>query len=214
MASPRTELFKTPICRLSYAQGLFKPGTYGDDKDAKPKFNPSFIFEDKDKPFFEPYLLEVLKEMKDGVKRFKEELIRNPLIRGDGPEAKYKTGDHAGEIKPGLGKGFFFIRPTAQPDNPPSVWFRDKNKQETEEVVYSGCYGKAILNVYAWKDGKGLSFGISGFQRFPHPTYGDGELLFTGGKGNFDTDKWSETIADEGPTPETNGKGAASLFGD
>lgn len=216
MASPRTELFKGPFCRLMYAKGLFTPGTYGNDKDAKPKFNPSFVFEDKDKPFFEPYLMEVLKEMTDGVKRFKAELIKNPLIRGDGPEAKYKDGDHAGEIKPGLGKGLFFIRPTAQPDSPPSVWFRDKNKQETEDVVYSGCYGKPILNVYAWKDGKGISFGISGFQRIPHPSYGDGERLFSGGKGDFSADKWNETIADEGPVPEAakSGGGAASLFGD
>ena len=130
-------------------------------------------------------------------------------MAGDGKEAHSKK---TGELQLGLGPDVFFIRPTANEDRPPRVWHRDPNKQETEETVYSGCYGKAILNAFAWNNsssGDGVSFGLSGFQKLQ-----DGERL--GGSGGIDPAKWSETIPDEGPVPESarSGGGAASLFGD
>ena len=209
MASIHSAEFKTPLSRLSYAKGLFVPGTYQNDPKATPKFNPTLIFPIKEKLFFEPFLMEVLKQMPKGIERFKAGVLNNPLIPGDGPEAKFKDGDRVGEIKPGLGKEFFFIRPTAQPDKPPAVWWKNSNIQETEATVYSGCYGKGVLNIYAWKDGKGISFGIAGFQK-----HAEGERL--GGAGPIDKEKWSETIADEGEAPAetTGGKGAGGLFGE
>ena len=111
-----------------------------------------------------------------------------------------------------MGPDVFFIRPSANKDRPPAVWWKDPNKQEDETTVYSGCYGKAILNCFAWhndKSGDGVSFGIQGWQK-----HSEGERL--GGAGPIDKEKWSETIADEGEAPaETaGGKGAGGLFGD
>lgn len=212
MSENRTELFRTPLCRLLFAKGLFTTGTYQNDPKATPKYNPTFIFPNKDKKFFEPKLLEVLNKMPDGLKRFKNELIRNPLLAGDGKEAKFKEGEKAGEIKPGLGADVFFIRATAQADKPPAVWWKNPNVQEKSDVVYDGCYGFAILNIYEWKDGKGISFGVTGFQK-SH----DGERLFDGGGGgSLDKSKWHETIADEGAAPEStkSGAGAGGLFGE
>ena len=68
-----------------------------------------------------------------------------------------------------------------------------------------------MLNAYTWdhpKNGRGVSFGISMFQKLQ-----EGERL--GGSGGVDTDKFFESVADEGPVPEdaTTGAGASGLFG-
>ena len=74
MATPRTVDFKAPLCRLSYAKGLFVAERYQGDPNATLKFTPSFIWPNKDKAFFEPYILEVLKQMDKGVERFKTDM--------------------------------------------------------------------------------------------------------------------------------------------
>ena len=95
-----------------------------------------------------------------GIEKAKAGLIKSPFLAGDGKEARNKQ---SGELHPGMGPDVFFIRPSANKDRPPAVWWKDPNKQEDETTVYSGCYGKAILNCFAWhndKSGDGVSFGI------------------------------------------------------
>ena len=107
-----------------------------------------------------------------GIEKAKAGLIKSPFLAGDGKEARNKQ---SGELHPGMGPDVFFIRPSANKDRPPAVWWKDPNKQEDETTVYSGCYGKAILNCFAWhndKSGDGVSFGISGFQK-----HADGDRL-------------------------------------
>jgi hypothetical protein len=212
----RLDDFKAPagkgiLCRLSYANGLFKARSQEEGKP--PRFGATLIFSNAQKSELGKMIQKLIEETPGwgakGLERFKAGLIKNPILAGDGKEAR---DSGTGEIKPGLGAEFFFIRPGASADRPPAVWWKDPNKQETEATVYSGCYGKAILNVYSYKhpkSGDGVTFGISGFQKIQ-----EGDRL--GGGGAIDKEKWSETIADEGEAPaETaGGKGAGGLFGD
>ena len=200
--------FKTPLGRISYSRDMFKARP---NKNGKLKFGCTLIFPKTDRKFFEEIIMKVLVEEwgPAGIERAKKGLIKIPLLSGDGKEAHNKT---TGELNEGMGPDVFFIRPTANEDRPPRVWYKDPNKQETEQEVYSGCYGKAILHFYAWnqeESGDMVSAGISGFQKLK-----DGERL--GGSGGIDPEKWSETIADEGPAPKSakTGAGAGGLFGD
>ena len=208
MANARSEDFKSELGRLSYAQSLFKARTQEGSTTAK--FGCTLIFPKSYRPTLEKIVAKVITDQwgPTGMDRAKKGLIKIPFLAGDGKEAHSKK---TGELNPGLGPDVFFIRPTANEDRPPRVWWKDPNKQETEDTVYSGCHGKAILNAFAWSaaSGDGVSFGILGFQKLQ-----EGERL--GGSGGVDTEKFHETIADEGPAPETtkSGAGASGLFGD
>lgn len=208
MAKARSQDFKSPICRLSFAQTLFKPRAQEEGK-AK-QYGCTLIFPKSDRPALEARIIEVIKaEWGDkGLTNARNGLIKSPFLAGDGKEARNKT---TGELHPGMGPDVFFIRPKANEDRPPFVIWKDPNTQETEATVYSGCYGKAVLNIFAWQNaqsGDGVSFGLQGFQKFR-----DGERL--GGGAPADPEKWAETIDDEGDAPESTrtGAGAAGLFG-
>ena len=213
MANARSEDFKSPHCRLSYAQSLFK-AREPEGGGAK-KFGCTLIFDKADRKLLEEIVAKVIKDRwgPAGIERAKKGLIKSPFLAGDGKEAHSKK---TGDLHAGLGPDVFFIRPTANEDRPPRVWWKNTNTPVGEDVAYSGAYGKAVLNAFAWSatSGDGVSFGIQGFQRIAHPKHGDGERL--GGSGGIDPEKWNEIIADEGPVPETakSGGGAASLFGD
>lgn len=200
--------FKTPECRLSYASGLFKARAV---KNGVPKFGCTLIFPKSAKAILEAEIAKVLiGEWGDkGIARAKAGVIKTPILLGDGKEAKNKE---TGEINAGLGPDVIFIRPNANADRPPAIRWKDPNLQETEANVYSGCYGKAVLNVYAWHFGDtntdGVSFGVAFFQKLR-----EGERL--GGAGPIDAEKYMESVADEGPAPDStkDGSGAAGLFG-
>ncbi|MDE2096613.1 MAG: DUF2815 family protein [Patescibacteria group bacterium] len=173
------------------------------------KYGCTLIFPKSDRAALEAKIADVIKaEWGDkGFAMAKSGVIKNPILAGDGKEARSKE---TGELHPGMGPDVIFIRVQSGEDNAPWVRWKDKNTQETETTVYSGCYGKAVVNAFAWKNpegGLGVSFGISGFQKLE-----DGERL--GGSGGSDPDKWVETIDDVGSAPEsTKGAGAAGLFG-
>jgi hypothetical protein len=208
MAMARSEDFMTPMCRLSYAQTLFKARSAAEG--AAKKFGATLIFPKADRAVLEKYVAEVITAEwgPKGIEKAKAGLIKSPFLAGDGKEARNKQ---SGDLHPGMGPDFFFIRVQAGEERAPWVRWKDKNKQETEETVYSGVFGKAVINCFAWhnaQSGDGVSFGISGFQK-----HRDGERL--GGSGGSDPDKWVETIADEGDAPDAtkNGAGASGLFG-
>jgi hypothetical protein len=133
-------------------------------------------------------------------------LIKSPFLSGDGKEARNKE---SGELHPGMGADVVFIR--TQSVFEPWVRWKSPNAPAAQQEVYSGCFGKAVINVFAWhnvKSGNGVSFGISGFQK-----QGEGEKL--GGGGGTDPDKFFETIDDDGLVPDSvkDGAGASGLFG-
>ena len=208
MAKARSEEFKSPMCRLSYAKDLFKASKINEG-DAGESFRCTLIFDKKDAAVLEKHVRDfIVAEWGDkGLARAKASLIRSPFLAGDGKEARNK---HTGDVNPGLGPDKFFIRPSANVNRPPFVIWKDANRQETEATVYSGCYGKAVLQVFAWtntKSGDGVSFGILGFQKLE-----EGERL---GGGPADPSKYFETVQDMGdaPTETRAGAGAGGLFG-
>jgi hypothetical protein len=203
----RSEDFKTPPCRVSYAQQLFKARAQEEGK--APKFGATLIFANEHKAALEKVIAGVLKEQwpNDWQERAKKGLIKSPFLAGDGKEARNKT---TGDLHPGMGADVFFIRVQANEDRPPVVRYKSATIPATEDEVYSGCRGFAVLNAFAWhndKNGDGVSFGISYFQKT-----GDDERL--GGSGQVDPEKWHEKIEDSGDAPaETqNGGGAGGLF--
>lgn len=208
MAMERTEEFKTPLCRLAYAMNLYKARA-GED-GGKERFGCALIFPKAERAALEKIVGElILKQWGPaGLERAKKGLIKSPFLAGDGKEAHSKK---TGELNPGMGPDVFFIRPSANVDHPPAVRWKSPNTQETEANVYSGCYGKAVLNAFCWtnpKNGDGVSFGIAMFQKIS-----EGERL--GGSGGVDTDKYYEVIEDTGDAPAstTGGAGASGLFG-
>ena len=227
-----SESIKTTLCRLAYAQTLFVARLQDEKKpDGPKKYGCTLIFSNSDvegRALLEKLALDTIKaEWGDkGVSLLAKKLIKTPFCRGDGEEARYKKGERAGELHPGMGPDVWFIRVSANEKNkdgillpPPFVWYRDRDAKGDlvrvgEDVAYSGCYGKGILNAFTSNHDTGgmrVSFGISGFKKIK-----DGERLGGNGGVAADPEKWDETIADEGPVPETakSGGGAASLFGD
>ena len=163
MARGRSEDFKSPVCRLSYANGLFKARAA--EAGAVEKFGATLIFP-KAVALNGAVEAAITAEWGDkGLARAKAGLIRLPFLAGDGKEAhNQKTG----ELNEGLGPDVFFIRATASKEYPPIVRFRDPNIPASEAEVYSGCYGFAVLNAFAWsnpKSGDGVTFGIKYFQK-------------------------------------------------
>jgi len=202
----RSDEFRTPPCRVSYAQQLFKARSQEEGK--APKFGATLIFANEHRAALEKEVAAVLKAQwpNDWQERAKKGLIKSPFLAGDGKEARNKT---TGELHPGMGPDVFFIRVQANEDRPPVVRYKSPTIPATEEEVYSGCYGFAVVNAFAWhndKNGDGVSFGISYFQKTR-----DGDRL--GGSGAVDVDKYFEKIEDSGDAPDVGGGGAGNLFG-
>lgn len=156
----RTESAKGPLMRLSYAQSLRK----GRENDkGVVKYGCTLILPKSDTAgmaLLQKMVAEVVKgEWGDkGVERFKNGLIKNPIIPGDGKEARNKE---SGEINPGLGADMIFIRPTA---NEAVKVFNKAVQPASDDEIVSGYWGYPVLNAYAWHhetNGDGVSFGIS-----------------------------------------------------
>lgn len=206
----RSEDFKTPPCRVSYSKNLFEPRKQ--NANAAPKYGCTLIFENKYRPELSKLVEDVMKAEfgANYAARVEQGLLKSPLIRGDGKEARNKE---TGELHPGMGPDVFFIRPNANEDRPPVVRWKSQHVAPTMDEVYSGCMGFAVINAYAYpaRDGgiPGVALGISYFQKT-----GEGERL-GGGGGPVDVGKYFEKIDDAGEAPaETKGgAGASGLFG-
>jgi hypothetical protein len=205
----KSEDFKSPPCRVSYAQNLFEARALEEGKPKK--FGCSLIFDVKDKPALEKVLAGVIVAEwgEKGIERAKAALIKSPILAGDGKEARNKT---TGEVHPGLGADKCFIRVSSLYE--PAVRYKSQNVPAKygngPDEIKSGDYGFAVLNAFAWhndKSGDGVSFGIQYFQKTA-----DGESL--GGTGGVDVGQYYEKIADTGAAPAaTAGAGAGGLFG-
>jgi hypothetical protein len=205
----RSDDFKTPECRASYAFNMFKSRLQTkDDGTTKEQWGVTLIFLDQFKPVLEKIVGQVIIEQwgEKGIERAKQGLIKSPFLSGTGKEARAKE---TGELHPGMGEGLFFIRPNA--NKAPAVHWKSPVIPATEADVYSGCYGFAVLNAYAWnnvKNGDGVSFGLQYFQKTK-----EGDRI--GGSGGVDPSKWHEKIEDAGDAPDEtkSGAGAGGLFG-
>ena len=189
MAQANSGEFLTPEGRLAFSDGLFEKRS---QDGIKFNYGCTLIFEEKDRQFFMDKILKVIKIKWDerGLSDFQKGIIKNPLLDGDGPQAHSKQ---SGELWAGFGPGKFFIRPNANEDAPPRVLWKSQHVDATKEEVYSGCYGKAVLNAYTWENpsgGRGVSFGIRAFRKT-----NEGES--TGGRAPFDPGKWFVDLTDE-----------------
>jgi hypothetical protein len=204
----RSEDFKTPPCRLSFAQNLF---TARSQEEGKPKkFGCTLIFTNDQRAALEKKVAAVITEQwgEKGIERAKNGAIKSPFLSGTGKEARNKQ---TGELHPGMGEGVFFIRTQANEDRPPVIRYKSAHVPATQDEVYSGCRGFAVVNCFAWNhptNGDGVSFGIQFFQKTQ-----DDERI--GGSGPIDVGKYFEKIDDEGDAPEEtkDGAGASGLFG-
>lgn len=193
-ANARVDEFRTPECRLSYARSLFKARIV--NNQGNPKFGCTLIFEKQHMPLFIDKVKEVAKLAwpHNGLDRLKQGLIKSPILMGDGKEARDKE---TGELHAGMGPDVFFLRPIANEDRPPAIRARGLGQfaAATQQEVYSGCFGFAVLNVFPWnhaQSGDGISFGISMFQKMR-----DGDSL--GGAAPVDAAKWYVPDSDEQP---------------
>ena len=103
------------------------------------------------------------------------------------------------------------IRCTSGEDYRPKLFNQKVLPIGGKDELGSGDYGFAVVNAFTWENkenGKGITFGISMFQKSR-----SGESLGGGGGGN--PDEYFEKIDDEGDAPaETKtGEGAGGLFG-
>ena len=203
----RSPDFKTPLCRVSFAGSLFTPRAQ--QEGATPKYGATLIFEKSvDRSAMDNAVKNVLIAQwgDKGLERAKAGLIKSPFLDGNGKEARNKK---TGELHPGFGPDVFFLR--VQSVRAPTLRYRSEHVPATEDEIYSGCYGKAVLNAFAWtnpQNGDGISFGIQFFQKIK-----DGDRL--GGGGGVNAASWMETVPDEGDAPEATrtGAGAGGLFG-
>ena len=201
----RTDAVKGPLMRISYAFSLYK-GKVNDT--GVEKFSPTLIIPKADTEGMKKLQAMVAEVVQNewgekGVERFKSELIKNPILKGDGKEARNKE---TGEIHPGLGPDVVFIRPTS---NEPVKTFNAKVMPASKEEIISGHWGYAVLNAYAWhndQNGDGVSFGISMFQ-FVKPD----EVLGGDGAGR-DPNAYFESVSTEGGSEGSSGAGAADMF--
>jgi len=206
----RTDFKKSPIGRVSYAYNLFDArDEKKDDGSTVKKWGATLIFPNSEKPWFENLLREVIvgEWGEAGLVRAGNGLIKSPLLKGDGKEARNKE---TGELHPGMGPDVFFIRVNS--NNAVTVRFKSETIPATKDEVFSGCYGFAALNGFAWnnsKNGDGVSIGITYFQKTE-----DGERL-GGESGPAKASDWFEKVADAGDAPDEtkNGQGAGGLFG-
>ena len=203
----RSSDFKTPLCRVSFAGSLFKPRAQ--QEGGVEKYGCTLIFPKTcDRTALDNAVRSVIVAQwsEKGLERAKAGLIKSPFLDGNGKEARNKK---TGELHPGFGPDVFFLR--VQSIRQPVIRYKSEHIPATEDEVYSGCYGKAVLNAFAWnnpQNGDGVSFGIQFFQKIK-----DGDRL--GGSGGVSAASWMEAIPDEGEAPEATrgGAGARGLFG-
>jgi len=202
----RTDPTKGPLMRLSYAQNLRKGRE--NDKGVE-KFGCTLILPKADAAgmaVLQGLVAAVVKGQwgDKGVERFKTGLIKNPILQGDGKEARNKD---TGEVNPGLGAEFVFIRPTS---NEAVKVFNAAVQPASDDEIVSGYWGYPVLNAYAWHhptNGDGVSFGISMVQI----TKADEPL---GGTGGGDPDKFfqPEKIDTSDAGASVGAGGAGDMF--
>jgi hypothetical protein len=212
MAQANSGDFLSPEGRLSFSNGLFEPKSLDGSKF---QYGCTIIFEDdsktgcpegktlKDKLALLMEKVEKVVHLKwgdKGLADLKKGFIKLPLLDGNGPQAHSKQ---SGDLWPGFGPGTMFIRANANDDARPRVFWRSNVVEATKDEVYSGCYGKAALNAYTWEhptNGRGVSFGLRGFQKLR-----EGEPL--GGRAPLNTEKFFVNLED-GPKSD----GAVNIF--
>lgn len=212
----RSTDIKTDLVRTSFIQSLFEPRAA--EEGGTPKYGCTLLVPKTDTATLsslQSCILEacVAASWGDEAKvtdMIKKGIIKMPVLDGDGPQGINKK---SGERNPGY-EGHFFVRVTSGENFPPQIVDENVQKIASYDAARfkSGDYGYGVVHAYTWdhpKNGKGVTIGISAFQKIK-----SGEAL--GGTGGVDTDKFfkPETVQGEAAPAETQGgAGAGGLFG-
>lgn len=212
MAMHRTELFggnvgpnALPMMRISYAMGLWKPRASEEGK--KPQHSVTLIGGEDAKAKLVAKVIEAATGEwgEKAVDRLKNGLIKSPILAADGPQGRDKQ---TGELKPGMGPGLIFIRPSAQVEYPPKVFGPTGLPMDPKDIK-SGWWGYPVLNAYCWhnpKNGDGVSFGLSMWMHAK-----EDEVL--GGEGGGDPSSFFAAVQGGADDKPTGGGGASDMFG-
>lgn len=204
----RSEDFKTGEVIFAFTQNLFEPQEM---ENGTEKYNATLLIKKgADMSPYEKAALQAAEAKWPGkaAQFFKDGIIKNPFLDGDGPQGKSKK---TGETHRGFA-GHTFIRVQSGKDFRPKIVDRKLLPVVDKADFPSGSKGFAVICALAWdhpKSGKGVSFSISMAQISKVAT---GEEVL-GGAGSGSPEDFFEKIDDEGPAPDTKGKGAESLFG-
>lgn len=140
-----TKMLIGPV-RFSYAN-VWKPKAVSDDDDAKLKYSVCLLFSKKDKLLLAKVQKKIQTAIAAGKDTFKgKKPTKMPLRDGD-----EKDGDSAYE-------GHWFLN--ANSDNPPGILGPDKEPIINKDEFYSGCYGYASINFYAFNQRGNVGIGV------------------------------------------------------
>lgn len=193
------EQFKAGLARISYAPGLYTPSDKG-------RFMVTLIFPKTGlAPLQNAVAATVKGEWGDkGVERFKNGMIKNPILPGDGKSAR---DNDTGELKPGMGSDVAFIRPWSNNAIP---CFDPKVLPMDAKTIYSGWWGYPVLQAFAWnnaENGDGVGFWISMWQHIKE------DEVIGGGGGRANPDAFFEKIATEDDAGAAPVSDASGMFG-
>jgi len=169
MAKSPTQVVTNKV-RFSYVHVFERYSNNG----GEPKFSTTILINKKDK-----VTIERLKAAAAAARAaYKDKNGKALPPESDAPIPGCGTVHDGDGLRPGgepfgpACKGHYVL--TATSKNPPKVVDEDKNEIIDRQDFYSGCYGKAIINAFGYKQSgnAGVSFGLGAVQKLE-----DGEPL-------------------------------------
>jgi len=207
-----SEDIKTPPAIIAYANNLFETR---ENKSGRKQYGCVLLFPKAttDMSKISGIILEAAEKSWPGKakERLQSELIKNPILDGDGKQGLNKE---TGERHPGYA-GHWFIRCNSGEKRPPKVFGSNAVSRITDDTeLPSGSTVFGVINAWTWNNeeqGDGVSLNINIVQLAKKA---EGDEVLGGGGGGPDPEKFLEKIADEGETPEAakTGDGAGGLF--
>lgn len=107
-------------------------------------------------------------QVETAVKKMMED--PDSLAKWGGTTKGVKSPIHDGDIDRAEDPNYansYYINVKADAQHAPKLYSKDRMEIVNPEEIYSGCYGQAVLSLYAYnfQGSKGLSFGISAFRK-------------------------------------------------
>lgn len=152
--------------RFSYAN-VFKPTAVSENDE--PKYNVSIIIPKSDTKTLEKINAAIEQAKQDGKAKIADKNGRIPATL----KTPLRDGDEERPDDPAYANSYFI---GASSFRKPSIVDRDLNPIMDQDEFYSGCYGRASINFYAYnKNSKGIAAGLQNLQKLE-----DGERLAGG----------------------------------
>lgn len=159
----RSKVFRTPEASLSFPQDLFEGRDIGNGRTS---YGCVLIMSEEDRSAVEDEVDKVATEAfgEEAVDELMTGEIRSPLLAGDGDQAR----DANGALRPGMGRGRFFVRATSLYQ--PSFFVREADGSlrrlsvdEARDVLTMGARVVAGVNAHSWGGGdkRGVGIGLS-----------------------------------------------------